>query len=170
MLPFALPVVAGAKVTLKLALLPAASVRGALMPLMLNPLPLIATCEMVTLAVPVLVTVSGSDALLPVVTLPKLRVVGLSASWPLEVWVLVLFPPPPLLTPWQPGKTMVAAPRRSIPAILTNQPKQISWGAVFNIVNGVVASCFQHDPQIGSSICRAISTSLGCGTPEAIDA
>src|SRR5215472_19105327 len=59
--PVALPAAVGVKVTLKVALWPAVSVRGAVMPLMVKPAPLIATWEMVTLEPPVLVTVSDRD-------------------------------------------------------------------------------------------------------------
>src|SRR5215469_15099265 len=57
--PVALPAAVGVKVTLKVALWPAVSATGAVMPLMVKPVPLIATCEMVTLDPPVLVIVSG---------------------------------------------------------------------------------------------------------------
>jgi hypothetical protein len=60
-LPLTLPAEAGVDVTLKLALCPAVSVMGAVIPLRLNPVPLIPTCEIVTLEPPVLVTVSDKD-------------------------------------------------------------------------------------------------------------
>ena len=56
--PLALPVAVGVKVTLKVALCPAVSVTGAVMPLKLKAVPLIATCEMVTVDPPVFVSVS----------------------------------------------------------------------------------------------------------------
>ena len=59
-LPLALPAEVGAKVTVKVVLWPAAKVSGAVMPLNVNPVPLMATCEIVTLVPPVLVTVSDS--------------------------------------------------------------------------------------------------------------
>jgi len=59
--PFALPVVVGAKVALKVALCPAASVIGEAMPLKVNPVPLIAIWEMLTLALPELVTIPERD-------------------------------------------------------------------------------------------------------------
>jgi hypothetical protein len=59
-LPLAAPVVVGVNVTLKLMLCPAVSVTGAVIPLRLNPLPLIAACEIVTLGPPVFVMVSDS--------------------------------------------------------------------------------------------------------------
>jgi hypothetical protein len=61
MLPLALAADAGVNVTLKVALCPAASVTGAVIPLKLNPVPLMPTCEIVTLVPPVLVTVSDRD-------------------------------------------------------------------------------------------------------------
>lgn len=82
MLPLAAAAVEGANVTLKLALCPAAKVKGAAMPLNVNPVPVTLTCEIVTLEPPVLVIVSGSDWLLPTVTLPKLSVVGFAPKLP----------------------------------------------------------------------------------------
>jgi hypothetical protein len=58
--PLALPAAGGVNVTLKLALCPAVSVTGAVIPLRLNPTPLIPTREIVTLVPPVLVTVSDN--------------------------------------------------------------------------------------------------------------
>ena len=58
MLPLAAPAEDGVKVTVKLALWPAVSVTGVVIPLMLNPVPVIATLEIVTLTPPVFVTVS----------------------------------------------------------------------------------------------------------------
>jgi hypothetical protein len=60
-LPLTAPADFGAKETLKLALCPAVSVTGALIPLRLNPVPLIPTWEIVTLEPPVLLTVSEKD-------------------------------------------------------------------------------------------------------------
>jgi hypothetical protein len=56
-LPLSLPADCGVKLTLKLMLCPAPSVNGVVIPLKLKPVPLIPTCEMVTLDPPVLVTV-----------------------------------------------------------------------------------------------------------------
>src|SRR5208283_647112 len=72
-LPLAPAAEVGANETLKVVLCPAVRVTGAVMPLRLNPVPLIATCEMVTLDPPVLVTVSDRDCLLPTATLPTLK-------------------------------------------------------------------------------------------------
>jgi len=82
--PLALPADVGVKTTLKVALCPAVSVTGVLTPLSVNPVPLIATCEIVTLVPPVLVTVSDSDWLLPTVTLPKLKLAGLGDRAPAD--------------------------------------------------------------------------------------
>lgn len=57
-LPLALPADAGVNVTVKLALCPEVSVTGAVMPLRLNPAPLIATDEIVTVEPPVFVIFS----------------------------------------------------------------------------------------------------------------
>jgi hypothetical protein len=82
MLPLTAPVDVGVNVALKVALWPAASVTGAVIPLIVKPVPLIATWEMVTLDPPVFVTVSGSELLFPTSTPPKLRMVGLDANAP----------------------------------------------------------------------------------------
>jgi len=70
------PPLAGANVTLNVALVPAARVSGVVTPLTLNPVPFAATCETVTAPVPVLVSVACSVLLLPTLTLPKLRLRG----------------------------------------------------------------------------------------------
>ena len=54
-------------------------------PLRLNPVPLIATCEIVTLVPPMLVNVSEIDRWLPTVTLPKASVDGLLPSCPVAI-------------------------------------------------------------------------------------
>jgi len=81
-LPLALPAATGAKVTLKVALCPAASVAGVEIPLKEKPVPLVATFEIVTVDPPVLVTVSDRTLLLPSVTVPKLKLVGLAPRAP----------------------------------------------------------------------------------------
>ena len=53
-----------------------------MIPLRVKPVPLTPTCEIVTLEPPVFVTVSERDCLLPIVTLPKLRLVGFDPSAP----------------------------------------------------------------------------------------
>jgi hypothetical protein len=60
-LPLTLPADAAVNVTVKVALWPAVSVAGAVIPLTLKPVPLIPTCEIVTLEAPVLVNVSERD-------------------------------------------------------------------------------------------------------------
>jgi hypothetical protein len=82
MLPLTVPADPGANVTVKVALWPAVSVAGVVMPLRVKPAPLVATWEIVTLEPPVLVIVSDKDCLLPTVTLPKLRLVGFEPSAP----------------------------------------------------------------------------------------
>jgi hypothetical protein len=57
-LPFAAPLAVGVNVTLKVAVCPAVRVTGAVIPLRVNPAPLIATCEIATLVPPVFVIVS----------------------------------------------------------------------------------------------------------------
>jgi hypothetical protein len=60
-LPVALPADCAVNVAVKVALCPAASVTGVVIPLKLNPVPVIPTWEIVTLEAPVLVNVSESD-------------------------------------------------------------------------------------------------------------
>jgi hypothetical protein len=56
--PLAAPAAVGVNVTLNVALCPAFNVTGTETPLRLNPVPLVPTCEIVTLVPPVFVTVS----------------------------------------------------------------------------------------------------------------
>jgi hypothetical protein len=79
-LPVMLPAAVGENFTLKLTLCPALSVAGRVRPLALNPEPVAVAAEIVTLDPPELVTVSVRDALLPVFTLEKLRLVGAAVS------------------------------------------------------------------------------------------
>jgi hypothetical protein len=81
-LPVALPPDVGAKATLNVTLCPAARLRGGVMPLKLNSVPLALICEMVRDEPPEFVSVSESEALVPAGTLPKIRLAGLAASWP----------------------------------------------------------------------------------------
>lgn len=82
MFPLAVPVVAGAKVTLNEALCPAASVTGSERPLKVNPVTLTDAAEIVTLVPPLLVRVSDWLLLVPTVTLPKLMLLGLGERPP----------------------------------------------------------------------------------------
>lgn len=81
-LPLTLPADVGVNVTVKVALWPAVNVAGVVIPLRLKPVPLIPTCEIVTLEAPVLVNVSERDWLLPTIKLPKLRLLGLDPNAP----------------------------------------------------------------------------------------
>ena len=81
-LPLALAADRGANFTVKVAPWPAVRVKGVEIPLRLNPVPLITTLEIVSVEPPVLVTVSDRDCLLPTVTLPKFRLVGLAPRPP----------------------------------------------------------------------------------------
>jgi hypothetical protein len=82
MAPLALPALRGANTELKVTLWPAVNVRGAVTPCWLNPVPVVVTFEMVTLLVPVLVSVSGNVSLFPTCTLPKLRLDGTATRPP----------------------------------------------------------------------------------------
>jgi hypothetical protein len=78
--PLTLPVVVGANTTLNVVFLPTAIVAGTVNPLMLNPLPDTVACEIVTLALPPFVKLIICELLWPVVTLPKLALVGAAAN------------------------------------------------------------------------------------------
>lgn len=80
--PLALVAVSGEKVTVKVAVCPAATVAGVVIPLRLKPVPLTATCEIVTLVPPVLVKVSESAWWVFVCTVPKFRLVGFAPNAP----------------------------------------------------------------------------------------
>ena len=81
-LPLALPAAFGAKVTVRLALCPVAIVAGKLIPEAVNPVPVTAAWLMVRLALPVLLSTMVLLELVFTCMLPKLRLVGLEASWP----------------------------------------------------------------------------------------
>jgi hypothetical protein len=80
MLPATAPVAAGEKLALSGKLWPAARVTALENPVTLNPVPVAATCEILTLPVPVFVTVMACDAELPTKVLPKLKLVTLVES------------------------------------------------------------------------------------------
>ncbi len=79
-LPERLPEPAGSNVTLNEVDCPAARVSGTVKPVALNPAPLSLICERVTLALPLLVTVTPCVVLVPVVMLPKLSEAGATVS------------------------------------------------------------------------------------------
>ena len=78
--PVRLPAEAGAQVTLNEVDCPAESEIGNETPVALKPVPLAATCEMVTVELPVLVRVTFREAALPVGRLPKLNEAGFAES------------------------------------------------------------------------------------------
>jgi hypothetical protein len=80
MLPATAPTVAGPKLAVSGRLCPAASVTPPEKPATLNPAPVAATCEMVTLPVPVFVSVNACDTELPTRALPKFRLLTLEES------------------------------------------------------------------------------------------
>ena len=79
-LPVALPADVGANCAVKVVFPPALIVTGTVNPVMLKPVPDALAAEIVTLAVPELVSVMTSVALLPTKTLPKLYVDGFAVS------------------------------------------------------------------------------------------
>ena len=83
--PVTAPAEGGVNDTLKVTLCPEVSVTGVEIPLTLNPVPLAATCDMVTAAPPTFVNVSDKDCVVDTGTLPKLSVVGFDVSVPGDV-------------------------------------------------------------------------------------
>jgi hypothetical protein len=80
-LPLVLPPACGAvKVAVRLAPWPGASVNGMLSPLLLNPVPDTVAWEIVRFELPLLLRATDFDTLLPIGTLPKFTVEGLTAS------------------------------------------------------------------------------------------
>lgn len=82
MLPDALPTVVGANFAVTEVFCPALIVTGTVSPMMLKPAPDALAADIVTLAVPVFVKVTGTDPLLPSIRLPKLMLVGLAERAP----------------------------------------------------------------------------------------
>ena len=78
--PVTLPVEVGANTTLNVLFPPAAIVNGTVKPVMLKPVPETLAREIVTPAVPLLVNLMVCELLVPVITFPKLAVVGVAAS------------------------------------------------------------------------------------------
>src|SRR5580700_979691 len=81
-LPVASPVVSGAKWASRLTLCPAKSLKGVATLLMEKPLPLTLTREMVRLLVPVLLSLTAFESLVPMATLPKLALAGVADKRP----------------------------------------------------------------------------------------
>jgi hypothetical protein len=85
-LPLVLPPACGAvKVAVRLAPWPGASVNGMLSPLLLNPVPDTVAWEIVRFELPLLLSATDCDTLLPTGTLPKFKVEGLTVSCPAAV-------------------------------------------------------------------------------------
>jgi hypothetical protein len=82
--PLALPADCGENVTVNVVLCETLSARGVVIPLRVKPLPLTEACEMLTVEPVALVSVMVWLLWLPIVMLPKVSLVGLAASWPLE--------------------------------------------------------------------------------------
>lgn len=78
--PWALPLDFGAKMTLKVMLFPSAKLSGRFRPVRLNPPPVMVACEIVTLDSPEFVSVSYRRLLPPTWTRPKLTLDGLAVS------------------------------------------------------------------------------------------
>ena len=69
------------KTALNVARFPAAMVSGVVKPLSANPVPVTLACEMVTLALPPFVRVKVCELLMPMTTLPKLALAGVTTNW-----------------------------------------------------------------------------------------
>ena len=78
--PFTAPTTVGANTTERTVVCPAVSVMGVAIPFALNPAPVTATLEIVTLPVPEFVTVTVFVLLFPTFMFPNARLVGLTPS------------------------------------------------------------------------------------------
>ena len=101
-LPFRVPEADGAKVTFKVAELPAAKIKPEETPPILNPAPESVTFEIETLEPPLFASVTGRVLLPPTVTFPKFRFVVLAVScptaWTFSIAALLETAPTELLT------------------------------------------------------------------------
>jgi hypothetical protein len=101
MLPLARTADCGANTALKVTLAPGLSTSGTFSPLMLNPVPVVVACEIVTRDPPVLVSESVKVRLLPTWVLPNARLAGVTESTATGAGLMVsdnvAFPVPPLL-------------------------------------------------------------------------
>jgi hypothetical protein len=102
-LPVTLPAVVGAKFTVKVAARPVFRIVPADTPLAVKPEPVMLTLEIVTLELPEFVSVTARLLMEPVLTLPKLRIVGLAlsryvATFTVSVAALLVAVPAVLLT------------------------------------------------------------------------
>ena len=79
-LPVTLPAATGEKATVNVAFCPAVRVRGTAKPPAVNPAPVTATCEMLTLLLPVFVSTIDCEPLAPTRRLPRFREFALAES------------------------------------------------------------------------------------------
>jgi hypothetical protein len=150
MLPFTLPATVGLNCAPSVRFWPGDSVTGVLPPVTVYPAPLAAICEIVTFALPVFVIVTFCEAeVVLVVTLPKLRLVGLilsvkvvaipdplSATEVGEVGALLTIVIPPVTAPTDTGANatviVVFCPAFTVsgsgnPLTLKPGPVAVSW-------------------------------------------
>lgn len=80
--PLALPATWGANATENVVLCEGFSVTGVVIPLNVNPVPLMLACETVTAVPPVFVKATLADCVAPTTTLPKASLLGFSVSAP----------------------------------------------------------------------------------------
>jgi hypothetical protein len=81
-LPLAAVAVVGENVTVKDVVCPGVRLAGAVQPVRVKPVPVMLWAVIETAAVPVFVSVTGTDAVEPTVTLPKGMLVGFAVSAP----------------------------------------------------------------------------------------
>lgn len=88
----------------------------------LKPGPLVVACEIVTLLLPELVTVTDKLLLFPSCTLPKFRLAGLAASWPAATAVPVT------------ENVIVGAEGRSVVSEIVPDGVPAAWGAKMTLI------------------------------------
>ena len=81
-LPLLFPALVGANVTVKLVVWPGVRLAGAVQPVNVKPVPVMLCAVIETAAVPVFVNVTGTEALAPLITAPKLMLAGFADSAP----------------------------------------------------------------------------------------
>jgi hypothetical protein len=141
--PVLAPAESGLNETVKVALWPAVSVTGAVIPLMLNPVPLIETCDIEILVLPVFVSVSDRVAVRTICTLPKLRLVGFEPSAPAATPVPVRGM---VSVEFDAFEVMVTLPLTAPAAVgLNNTLKLALWPAV-RVTGAVMPLTLNPDP------------------------
>jgi len=131
--PARLPAVVGANTALNVALAPAAIVVE-LSPFTVYPAALMLSCEIVSEAVPEFVIVNDCDFVCPSMTLPKLKLAGLTvtaACTPVPVSGIVRGEPVPLLV-------TVTVPVAAPTAVGANVTDRVAWLEGFSVAGAVM--------------------------------